>query len=1119
VEMLTDTVRVNGSGPVTLIENQLEGAESDYWNKSFTLLGSVNYTTRQACILGENASTVLIRASQIYGAAATWESQINLSDTTIYDVIAVGDLGRFDARNTSVLGAGVAQGRGFNNEESYYGTIGNLFGDYFGAPAGTYPLAQPLLALYNCTILGRVCRWNNLTIFLQRSAYNASITSGSPDHFLILERSTPLQWDVSGWIGTHSLIGANLTVNAQSAGNQSLQFALDPVTHAIPGPARFEITAYNGTGSFFRNFTVEIPTMVAPEYAFWDTTSEFAEHTENNCTIANDQITLGWTGITHDFTADADGTDPSDWTVSEGANTQCDVVSGVGNHNKVVEFRDNGTGYARTANDFEGQEIGAIEWWFRTSDITKLFYMQLYEGNPDSLLNRRVCLRVISGTLEYEGGSSIATIVNNQWYHCRLIFNASAETSDFYLNTTLRVSGEPFERSGTNIDYFVLNTDGAHSDYYDYIDAVDYSWSAGYVTERSYTDYGEASYDNRSCWVSTTLDLEAATPYYIHLFFASTVPENTTLELSHRTTNTTASWGDWSAGSAGNLTITAVKQRYCQVRALLTSSNASATPVLDWINFSFRVDLEDLFWGTPADFDTGNCTNITVHGISYDFSSDTNGAPPAGWTVTATNSDVYGQVKESEAGRNKVFELFDNSTSGDVLAVDEFDQATGTITFWLYFDTQASMGWTSYLLYGEHSNPGDTLAIYATWKLDTMTFAAYDGSAWQDICNLADQTWTQFRLTFNCSTRSFKVWKDGTYCGLFDFDMRWNPVSALSNLKFRTDTGAGSYHRLVFDSINYSWSNYWIDTGYLSLVETTIAHDFTADDDGESPIGWTTSEGAGTHLEIIANKTEHEKVVECYDNSGSYCRMYDDISSQTAGTIEWWFRCTETDKLFYFQLYETAVSYVDPYRKVCIRIWNGILEFEGSTDLINPLEADRWYHVRLDFNCSSDTCDCYINGTLKADDQPFERTGSAIDYFVLNSDSPHTGGYYVWVDAVDYSWSIGYLINRSFLYYGQQPLYAPEGVWTSSSTDLEVASPYYDYITFSCDTDNFTAVYLGYHMSSDGLNWTAWSSWYDTTITLEFYGQRYLQLHAKLTTTDITHTPKLYNITVQVYYF
>ncbi len=195
------------------------------------------------------------------------------------------------------------------------------------------------------------------------------------------------------------------------------------------------------------------------------------------------------------------------------------------------------------------------------------------------------------------------------------------------------------------------------------------------------------------------------------------------------------------------------------------------------------------------------------------------------------------------------------------------------------------------------------------------------------------------------------------------------------------------------------------------------AFSFTGDAVGAHPAGWTIQEGSNTYTHVIEFMGTHRKVVEFWDNTNTgLTTATNSFTARSTGTIEFW---------YYFQ--KGGASY-DNF--VC-RIRSGTtigagISFEnsnnriynelGAVDIALGVTANSWHHIRIDFDCSTDTYRFWLDGVNKGTFGFWNGLSTADNLFYTTSASYTYGNSYAWVDAVDYSWAPGYYLNRNWDY-------------------------------------------------------------------------------------------------------
>jgi len=186
------------------------------------------------------------------------------------------------------------------------------------------------------------------------------------------------------------------------------------------------------------------------------------------------------------------------------------------------------------------------------------------------------------------------------------------------------------------------------------------------------------------------------------------------------------------------------------------------------------------------------------------------------------------------------------------------------------------------------------------------------------------------------------------------------------------------------------------------------SYGFENDLSGMDPMEWSVDQGGGT-IEVISEKGGHKKIVEFHDTSGfDDIAMGNDFTSQSIGTIELWVRITDATDSIVIEIKDTDGG----DRAFATRLRNDIIVTEdpGWQTIVDPALDNTWYHIRWDFDCSSDTYDIYIDGNLKRANCDFSTSLTSIGHILIRtSNSPNN--YYCYLDAIGYSWDPNYNIG------------------------------------------------------------------------------------------------------------
>ncbi len=259
-------------------------------------------------------------------------------------------------------------------------------------------------------------------------------------------------------------------------------------------------------------------------------------------------------------------------------------------------------------------------------------------------------------------------------------------------------------------------------------------------------------------------------------------------------------------------------------------------------------------------------------------------------------------------------------------------------------------------------------------------------------------------------------------------------------------------------------------------------YSFTEDAEGTDPANWTIIEEFNTSIEVIAKKNGHSKVVELWDNDNSNdCYLYNNFAPQTTGSVEFWiYGLAGIESATYIRLHKGVPSPTNagPYLKVdwsgeYLRYYSG-----GYTDIISSsgFSERTWHHIRVAFNCTTDTFDIWVNGIQEGTGLPFANNANSLVYIDVGTSTISTyGNTYTYIDAVDYSWAPGYYQNRNMdiepvdylgLYsFTEDAVGSDPSGWTMnepSGTNISVESEYKSHrnVLFLDDDSSSTRCYI-----------------------------------------------------------
>lgn len=214
---------------------------------------------------------------------------------------------------------------------------------------------------------------------------------------------------------------------------------------------------------------------------------------------------------------------------------------------------------------------------------------------------------------------------------------------------------------------------------------------------------------------------------------------------------------------------------------------------------------------------------------------------------------------------------------------------------------------------------------------------------------------------------------------------------------------------------------------------------FDNDQAGTEPNWFSEINSDGGDMQVIPSLDGHNSVLDLEDTNitdNVFARKAL-LSAPTHGTIEFWMRTNDTNQICGFRLDGGIVIAT----LLAIRTKDNQLQRYNGTHYINiaKIENNKWYHIRIDFECSSgnysglaeNSWKLYLNGGIPfglrpirniinlyktVEPFPFITNRSFADNAVWHTD--WTGGfanYHYYIDAIGFSWNNFYTVmdNRN----------------------------------------------------------------------------------------------------------
>ncbi|MHA1375190.1 MAG: hypothetical protein ACTSR7_12965 [Promethearchaeota archaeon] len=362
---------------------------------------------------------------------------------------------------------------------------------------------------------------------------------------------------------------------------------------------------------------------------------------------------------------------------------------------------------------------------------------------------------------------------------------------------------------------------------------------------------------------------------------------------------------------------------------------------------------------------------------TYSFQNDEDGSTGTDISFIARydsdGSSAHAKVFDEINCHKNVTYFYDGSSSGNYnfYAYHDFDANidSGTIEFWVMGKSFSANDKT-----GAYYHFGDTSgATYGNFNslfhfgLDNDNDGLvrfYTANGWETWSNLyQDDTWHHVRIDFESTTAEYldldqyelNFWFDGE-------QLLENSPFAYNDSLGQICTASHGYdntRRDYLDAMAFSWDpNYDIGDNIEEFINPYVflnpgdyisPHSFDNELEGTSgtDIDFVDANNYPT-CEIVSDIDDHKKALKL-TSDGNWRSMYDTISEQDSGTLEWWVRAPISYCSHRLILYDGATQGVIIYFHNDGKIY----EHDGSTDDFTTYEANTWTHVRVDFECGS----------------------------------------------------------------------------------------------------------------------------------------------------------------------
>ncbi len=237
-------------------------------------------------------------------------------------------------------------------------------------------------------------------------------------------------------------------------------------------------------------------------------------------------------------------------------------------------------------------------------------------------------------------------------------------------------------------------------------------------------------------------------------------------------------------------------------------------------------------------------------------------------------------------------------------------------------------------------------------------------------------------------------------------------------------------------------------------------YSFKNDEIGLIPSGWINESGNGCSTKIIQELDGHKKVLDLYDNSSQHAVIYKEFDSQISGTIEWWWRVSDINKTSELRIVETPSSIA-----LGFTIKDGRYFACNSTGYVEVKSAmvNQWDHHRVDFNCTTNKYNWYINQVKEIDQEDFINPVSGINVTGFITYEYYID-YHFYLDAIGFSWN-GYNVGENIISFPSELNFTLTKQLTFSNNTIESLN-----LSYAYNTSNYQIVNLSIY-NFDNLSW------------------------------------------------
>lgn len=406
-------------------------------------------------------------------------------------------------------------------------------------------------------------------------------------------------------------------------------------------------------------------------------------------------------------------------------------------------------------------------------------------------------------------------------------------------------------------------------------------------------------------------------------------------------------------------------------------------------------------------------TNPGHYQGALSFDTETNNIPPANGQKLYTINTMP-PVSQSLNGHSKIlnFSIFyGQDCMNDIRFTTPYYTS---LEYWIY--PKSSPGSAG----GWHAVQYTSLGTSFFTNLWALFCINYDFSVSSGI--ILDN-WNHIRFSTNTNGTGTGIYINNIYLGSYPTNLYNNYVNFISY---------SNNPQYYIDAIDYSSSpGYYINRN-MALNNTEAIYDIIRNQNynhtghyqgaesfdynaiNTQPSGYTFLTYENSTIYLANEYQGHKKILNLTDTSnGGYSDFRKTFTAVAAGSLEFWINISPLDNILFFSLSgvgTTAFQFWFRHSSGFMCTDDGVMIW--ST---NP-SFNTWHHIRITWDGSmgpKGQYDLFIDGVIVADDYDYSAPLVSLDFFRGYSWNLNRGGFLL--DALDYSWSPGYFINRNTL--------------------------------------------------------------------------------------------------------